>query len=100
MDTDHCPKCNAKAVVAGRFSEMTGWGTKSFEPTGMRFFYFRLWGRGVSCPEPLRACLTCGLVWTYLQPEDLRTFIDKHGKAETKLKLSPFQKGDPEQDLV
>ena len=24
MDTDHCPKCNAKAVVAGRF-EMRGW---------------------------------------------------------------------------
>ena len=100
MDTDYCPKCNAKAVVAGRFPQITGWGYKSFEPTGMRFFYFRLWERGVSCPEPFRACLTCGLVWTYLQPEELRAFIDKHGDAETKLKLSSSQKGYPEQDLV
>src|SRR5262249_17366851 len=99
MDTDHCPKCDAKTVVTGWFPEMRGW-RKWFEPAGMRFFYFRLWGRGVPCPEPFRACLTCGLVWTYLQPEDLRTFIDKYGNAETKLKLSPFKKGDPEQDLV
>jgi hypothetical protein len=99
MDTDRCPKCNSKAVVAGRLPEVRGWGNKSFEPTGLRLFRFR-WKRGVSCPEPFRACLRCGLVWTYLQPEDLRTLIDKHGDAETKLKLSPFQKGSPEQDLV
>ena len=99
MDAGQCPKCNSKAVVAGRFPAMTGWGNQSFEPTGTRF-YFHLWKQGVSCPEPFRACLPCGLVWTYLQPEDLRTFIDKHGDAETKLKLSPFRKGPPEQDLV
>ena len=99
MDAGQCPKCNSKAVVAGRLPEIGGWGDKSFEPTGMRFFRFR-WKQGVSCPEPFRACLRCGLVWTYLQPEDLRTFIDKHGKPRTKFKLSPFQKGDPDQDLV
>ncbi len=100
MDTEQCPKCDAKSVVAGRFSEMRGWRHQWFEPTGMRFFNFRLWVRGLSCPEPFRACLTCGLVWTHLQPEDLRTFIDKYGDTETKLKLSPSQKGYPEQDLV
>src|SRR5215469_10875950 len=71
MDTDHCPKCNSKAVVAGHFPAMTGWGNKSFEPTGTRF-YFHLWKQGVTCPEPFRACLACGLVWTHLRPEDLR----------------------------
>jgi hypothetical protein len=99
MDTDHCPKCDATPVVAGRFHGMEQRG-KFFEPTGMRFFNFRLSGRGVSCPEPLRACLTCGHVWTHLQPEDLRTFIDKHGNVDTKLKLSHFRKAPPEQDLV
>jgi len=99
MDTDHCPKCNSKAVVAGCFPARRRWGYKSFEPTGMRFFQLR-WEPGVSCPEPFRACLRCGLVWTHLQPQDLRTFIDKHGNAETKHKLSAFQKGPPEQDLV
>jgi hypothetical protein len=99
MDTDHCPKCNSKAVVPGRLPQMTGWGYKSFEPIGVRPFRFR-WKRGVSCPEPFRACLRCGLVWTHLQPEDLRTFIAKHGNAETKHPLSAFQKNPPEQDLV
>jgi hypothetical protein len=94
MDAGQCPKCNSKAVVDGRFDMGSQW----FEPSGMRFF--RFWGRGVSCPEPFRACLVCGLVWAYLQPEDLRAFIDKHGKAEAKLRLSPFRKGPPEQDLV
>ena len=94
MDTDHCPNCNSKMVVAGRLDLESRW----FEPSGMRSF--RFWGRGVSCPEPFRACLACGLVWTHLQPEDLRAFIDKHGNAEAKLKLSPFRKGPPEQDLV
>ena len=100
MDTDDCPKCDAKAVVAGRFQDIPNARGRWFEPTGMRFFNFRLRGWGVSCPEPFRACLTCGHVWTHLQPEDLRTFIDKHGNAETKLKLSPFRKATPEQDLV
>jgi hypothetical protein len=99
MDTDDCPKCDAKAVVAGRFGDPTNGRGKWFEPTGMRFFNFRLRGRGVWCPEPFQACLTCGHVWTHLQPEDLRAFIDKHGNAETKLKLSPFRKATPEQDL-
>ena len=96
MDTDHCPECHSKAVVPGRF-EVRGW-VPWFEPSGMRIFRFR--GRGVACPEPLRACLACGLVWTHLRPEDLRGFIAKHGKAEAKLKLSPFRKGPPKQDLV
>jgi hypothetical protein len=99
MDTDQCPKCDAKTVVAGRFQGMEQRG-KFFEPTGMRFFNFRLSGRGVSCPGPVRACLKCGHVWTQLEPEDLRTFIDKHGSVDTKHKLSPFRKAPPEQDLV
>ncbi len=99
MNTDHCPKCDAKTTVAGCFPMLEG-RDKSFEPTGMRFFNFHLWKRGVSCSEPFRACLTCGHVWTHLQPEDLRAFIDKWGNAETKLKLSPFRKAPPEQDLV
>ncbi len=96
MDTDHCPKCDAKSVVAGHLWRRFHW----FVPAGMRFFTFRLWRLGISFAEPFRACLACGHVWTHLQPEALRTFIDRHGKAKTKLKLSPFLKAPPEQDLV
>jgi hypothetical protein len=96
MDTDQCPTCDAKAIVAGHYFSRGNY----FEPKGMRFFTFRLRWRAVSFTEPLRACLTCGQVWTHLQPEELRTFIDKYGTAKTKLKLAPFKKGVPEQDLV
>jgi hypothetical protein len=99
MDTDHCPKCDAKAVVAGNLNERSRGGGRCFEPTGMRFFQFR-WRQGVYCPEPIQACLKCGHVWTDLQPEDLRTFIDKHGTAKTKVKLAPFRKAPPEQELI
>ena len=98
MDTDHCEKCNSKAVVAGRFA-MEGWGHPQFEPADLRSFHFR-WKQGVSCPGPFRACLAGGLVWTHLRPEDLRAFIDKYGNAFAKLDLVPFRKGPPEQDLV
>jgi hypothetical protein len=94
MDTDHCPMCDAKAVVVGE--RHCGF----FEPKGMRFFNFRIPRQSPSWTEPLRACLGCGHVWTHLQPEVLRKFIDKYGTAETKLKLASFKKGIPEQDLV
>jgi hypothetical protein len=35
-----------------------------------------------------------------VRPEDLRSFIDKHGDASAKLDLLPFRKGPPEQDLI
>jgi hypothetical protein len=95
MDTDHCPICDAKAVVVGHFLQRGG-----FEPKGMRFFNFRLRWWAVAYTAPLRACLTCGHVWTHLQPEELRTFIEKNGTEKAKLKLAPFMKRIPEQDLV
>jgi hypothetical protein len=35
-----------------------------------------------------------------LEPQDLRSFIDKHGNAKTKLMLLPFKKSTPNQDLA
>ena len=94
MDNDHCPKCDAKAIVS------SGYPRGGFLPKGLRYFEFR-WRVGwVSYAAPLRACLACGHVWTHLRPEDLRKLIDKHGTAMIKLKLSAFQKDPPEQDLI
>jgi len=98
MDTDHCPKCDAATVVAGRMPPPYGHIDHSFQPTGMPLF--RWSGSAPSCSKEFRACLSCGLVWTHLRPEELRTFIDKHGTAKLKLKLSPFRKAPPEQDLA
>ena len=100
MDDDLCPKCGETAVVTGGFRETSVGRRPWFEPTGMRFFNFRLWGRGVSCEKPFSACLACGHVWSHLQPEDLRAFIDRHGDAEIKLKLSALPKVVPDQELA
>ena len=97
MDIDHCPKCDATAVVAGN---MNFPGAPKFRPRGMRFFDFRLSQMNPPLCGDFRACLTCGLVWTHLRPEELRKFIDNHGNAEAKLKLSPFRKAPPEQDWI
>ena len=99
MDTDHCPKCNSKAVVAGSFPQMRGWGDKSFEPDDLRSFHFR-WKQGVSCLEPFRACLACGLVLDAPATGRPPHFLNKYGNAFAKLDLSPFRKGPPEPDLV
>ena len=57
MDTDRCPKCDATTVVGGRLGD--NWkGHKWFEPSGMRFFNFRLRGWGISRLDPIRACLS------------------------------------------
>jgi hypothetical protein len=95
MDTGHCPRCDAVTVVAGRID--TEGATSRFEPDGMRFFNLRL--RAVACFEPFRACLMCGHVWSHLRPEDLRRYIDKYGRAKTKLVLSPFRKAPPGPEL-
>ena len=100
MDTDHCPKCAAMSVVAGRIIRGRDLGAPRFTPAGMRFFNFK-WGwfstPPPKCSKDFRACLTCGHVWTHLLPEDLHAYIDENGTAQTKLKLSPFRKAPPEQ---
>jgi len=100
MADEPCPKCDATTVVDG---EMNGGGGGSdcskFTPAGLRFFSLHMWWTAPPCGV-CRACLRCGFVWTQLRPEDLRAYIDKHGNAETKLNLSPFQKGLPDRDVV
>jgi hypothetical protein len=99
VDDETCPKCGAKATTRGRFHAPNAWGQR-FSPDGMKFFDLSLVANEVDCPGPVRACLACGHIWADLDPEGLRAYIDKHGKAEARAKLEPFRKGPPERDLV
>lgn len=98
MDSERCPMCDKATVVAGHIPQDRGGAPHRFEPTRMPTF--RWWGRAPVCSSEFRACLACGHVWTYLRPEDLRAFIEKHGDAETRRTLSAFQKVPPSQDLL
>jgi hypothetical protein len=100
MDTGHCPKCNAATVIGGSLPELSGTRRATFMPTGMEWWRFHWVWWPPSCSPGFQACLMCGLVWTRLRPEELRTFIDKYGTDEARLKLSPFGKGPPDLDLA
>ena len=100
MATGHCPKCNARRSLLDASPEMRGEVTNGLSRLACDSSIFVYGGRGSIVLSPSGRAFKCGLVWTHLQPEDLRTFIDKHGNAEAKRKLSAFQKGPQEQDLV
>jgi hypothetical protein len=37
--------------------------------------------------SPFFACLACGLVWSSLQPDELRAHVETHGDAKAKCRL-------------
>jgi hypothetical protein len=98
MDSERCPRCGLSTAIAGRMVLSNKSGTHRFEPG--RFATFRWWGRAPACSSDVRACLGCGLVWTQLDPEELRAFVGKHGGPEAKDRLSHFHKAPPDPDLA
>ena len=82
MDGEACPKCGGNALTNGNAVRGMG-GASQFQPENMRWFQFRV-SQGVPLADGFRACLSCGLVWSRVAPDELRAFIEKHGTAETK----------------
>ena len=88
-----------RVEAAGRFlGECTN--NQEFYPDGMRRFQFRLWETSVRCAAPVRACFECGLVWSGLKPEELRSFVTRYGNDEARAKLAPSRKGPPDDELA
>ena len=82
-----CPDCGASDVVCGRLNDGRP-GT--FTPDGLRFWTLSvgmvpLLDRSDPGAPPLsataRACAACGLVWTHVDPERLRTVLREAGPA-------------------
>jgi hypothetical protein len=85
MATELCPRCGSADVTAGW---IYGRGPiVRFRPQGLGLWSFLL-GRGVSLKNPTVACLSCGLIWSSMPPEEIRAFIKRHGPAEAKAKLA------------
>ena len=79
-----CPKCGSSNVTLGRLLPSEGGISATFRPAGARIFTLSL-ARGVDlCTDPSSACLDCGLVWSYLRPEELKEFISKHCTGPAK----------------
>ena len=94
-----CPACAASDVARGRLSEGLH-GT--FRPDGLRFWtttaptlpLFDRSDPGAPSMSPVaHACTACGLVWTYVDPERLRTVLREAGSDATR---GRFAAGDGE----
>jgi hypothetical protein len=95
-----CPACGTSAIVRGR---LTQGRPGTFSPEGLRFWTLNsgvlpLLDRSDPGAPPMtstaRACTSCGLVWTYVDPAVLRTVLDEAGNDETRAR---FARDEPPQ---
>jgi predicted RNA-binding Zn-ribbon protein involved in translation (DUF1610 family) len=81
---DPCPKCGSANVTLGRLLPSQGSISATFRPAGARIFSLAL-ARGVDLStDPSSACLDCGLVWSYVRPDELTEFISRHCTGPAK----------------
>lgn len=84
-----CPDCGRAEIVDGNVSSEQ----LRFLPRGLRWFSFYkplLLARG----QVLRACLSCGLVWSHVNATELRAVVDSKGSAKLKKALDKAAKND------
>jgi hypothetical protein len=89
-----CPACGATNATGGRLNDGR---PATFTPAGLRFWTLTvvmvpLVDRSTPGAPPLsataHACTACGLVWTHVDPERLRTVLRDAGTAETHEQLA------------
>ncbi len=66
----------------------------------MRLFYFRWWRRGITITKGIHCCLSCGHIWTNVDAEQLRLYIERYGDQDAKGGLEPFKKSPSDQELA
>ena len=83
----NCPECGSLEVVDGHLSSEL----PLFRPKGLRWFSFyqppRLERDNVAC-----GCMSCGLVWSRLKPDELRAVVEQRGSDKLKARLSELRK--------
>ena len=72
-----CPKCGSSNVTPGRLLPAARGASVMFRPEGTRFSILRFLGGVILSSESSYACLDCGLVWDYLQPNELKDIISE-----------------------
>jgi hypothetical protein len=65
-----------------------------------RWFAFIRWNKGVDISSPFYSCPSCGLVWSRLDPDRLRGYIERYGTSEAKLALARVVKPQRGDDLA
>jgi hypothetical protein len=95
-----CPECGAPDVARGRLNDGRP-GT--FTPDGLRFWTLTVGMLPLhdqsdpgsqAFSGTAHACISCGLVWTRVDPERLRVVLRDAGTEVTRAKHG-FRDGDP-----
>ena len=74
-----CPNCNSRQVAPGGIHYPDGKMTpgSQFRPDGLKFFTLR--STCVSTTTKFHACKSCGLLWSTVNPEELKSLIARLG---------------------
>jgi hypothetical protein len=92
VEPDRCPDCGSRVFEVGRLTanEFSGILLK-FTPSWRRFVSFR-WNKGVTVWGRFYSCPSCGLVWSRIDPQELRRYNERYAPPEAKLALARFSK--------
>ncbi|AMV38305.1 hypothetical protein [Planctomyces sp. SH-PL62] len=93
METARCPSCRSESVLT--VDVLTGEGDGSLI---LRPRHCRAMGSGVGIRSPFSTCVSCGFVWTAIDPAALRDFIQRSGEEIARQQLDEFDRG-PFRDL-
>lgn len=97
MEPERCPACNEPAVMPGQFLASGDYGTGC---GGFGLERSRLFRTPPAAPlaANARACVSCGHVWSKIDPLKLRENIWKHGSEIDRQHLDEIDDG-PFRDL-
>jgi hypothetical protein len=80
--SDCCPGCGEALLASGDcVPNLRIDRAARFEPDGMRSFPLRF-QRGIPLQGRFTACLSCGLVWARVSPDELQVLVQRHGKMD------------------
>lgn len=82
MEMHPCPNCKAQTAVLGRVA-----GDQLLPP---HFVPVHTSGPGVNLTLGFFSCFSCGHLWSALDPDKLRSYIEAHGDELVKERLGPF----------
>ena len=103
VESDRCPACREPKVVGGTIASVEMGGPDRFFPGRTRHGLSERPGVAMA-PGGFHACISCGLVWSSVNPASLRDCIRDRGDALAREQLDDFEvgllRGLPETDLA
>jgi hypothetical protein len=95
MEAECCPNCRGSKILPGRVNSHAEVAPTWLVPAVANSIR---WNIGIALSPAFHCCLSCGHVWTRLNPDQLRAFVGLNGTKLSKQYLEILDKG-PYHDL-